>query len=190
MKNAIKFIFIAIVVLSIVVSTLVSCDFDLSKILGEYVCIHEWSEWDIVKQGDCKNPGIIQRECTKCGAIDEETTALKGHTEGEWIVDKEASCIEEGSMHKECVICRVTISEKEIPITKHNYENYNCIYCGLTNEDCFEFTYLSDSDSYAIKAKSKDNLPNEISLPSSFNGKLVTSIGSDAFSSCDSLQSI
>lgn len=233
MKNTIKFIFIAIVVLSIVMLTLVSCDFDLSKIFGEYVCVHEWSEWDIIKQGDCKNPGIIQRECTKCGATDEETTALKDHTEGGWIVDKEASCTEEGLMHMECVVCGKTLSTEKIPTAgehiesnwivdkdatcaedgerhtectvcgittdeekipaseeHHKYENYNCVYCGVTNTDCFVFTYLQESDSYSIKAKSRDNLPSEISLPRSFNGKPITDIGNYAFNWCYNLTNI
>ena len=309
MKKTVKYIFLAIFILSVALS-LGGCDFDISSILGEYVCVHEWSEWDIVEQGDCKTPGIIQRECAKCGAIVEENTALKEHTEGEWIVDKVASCVEEGSMHKECIVCGKTLSTEKIPTagehiesnwivdkdatcaedgkmhiectvcgstmaeemiaatghtesgwivdkeatctedgerhtecticgevvkekitaTGHNegewivdkeatcaedgkmhtectvcgevvkgnlsatgiheYKNYNCVYCGLTSEECFEFTYLKESDSYAIKAKSKDNLPCEISLPSEFNGKPVTSIDEYAFKNCYNLTSI
>ena len=232
MKKTLKLMVFTIFVLSITVLTLGSCDFDISGILGEYVCVHEWSEWDIVEQGDCKTPGLIQRECLNCGAIDEETTALKEHTEGVWIVDKEATCVEDGSKHTDCVVCGTTIStekilsagehvesdwivDKEATCTEdgskytkctvcgiaiteesidatgtHKYENHNCIYCGLTGEECFEFTYLPETESYEIKANKNCDLPNEISLPSTYNGKYVTSIGYLAFSDCSNLTSV
>lgn len=190
MKKTVKYIFLAIFILSVTFA-LGGCDFDISSILGEYVCVHEWSEWDIVEQGNCKTPGIIQRECAKCGAIVEENTALKEHTEGEWIVDKEATCTEDGERHTECTICNLTLSEENIPANgTHKYENYNCVYCGLTSEECFEFTYIQETDSYSIKAKSRDNLPSEISLPRSFNGKPITDIGNYAFNWCYNLTNI
>ena len=273
MKRMVKSVFIAVFILSIAVLTLGSCDFDISGIFGEYVCLHEWGEWDIVEQGNCQNPGTIQRECTKCGAIDEETTALKEHTESEWIVDKEATCVEEGSMHRECIVCGktlltktisatgehiesdwivdkkatcveegakhtecticgatistetilatgehiesnwivdkeancvekgskhtectvcgMTISTKEITANGiHKYENFNCIYCGLTSEDCFEFTYLQETDSYSIRAKPNSILPSNIILPCTHNEKTVSSIANYAFSDCSSLASV
>ena len=52
------------------------------------------------------------------------------------------------------------------------------------------FTYLYGSDSYSIVAKSEANLPSEISLPSSYNSKPVTSIGYVAFEGCSSLTSV
>ena len=86
----------------------------------------------------------------------------------------------------------MTISTETILATEegHKYENYNCIYCGLTSVDCFEFTYLPESDSYSIKAKSSSSLPNEVILPSSFDGKPVTSIVGSAFYRCDSITGI
>ena len=191
MKKTLKLMFFTIFVLSITVLTLGSCDFDISELLDKHVCIHEWSEWDIVEQGDCKTPGLIQRECSKCGAIDEESTVLKEHTESDWIVDRKATCTEDGSKHTKCTVCGTIISTKIIlAIKEHEYENYNCIYCGVTNIDYFVFSYLYKSDSYSVAAKSEANLPSEIYLPSSYNGKPVTSIGSWAFEDCSSLTSI
>ena len=272
MKKTLKLIFSAVLILSVAILTLSSCVFDISEPSDKHVCIHEWSDWDIVEQGDCKNPGLIRRECEKCGAVDEENTVLKehtesdwivdkeatctedgskhtkctvcgktlstekilaagehiesdwivdkeatciedgskhtkctvcgitiaeekinatGHTESDWIVDKEATCTEDGSKHIECTVCGIAITEESIDATgTHKYENHNCIYCGLTSEDCFEFTYIQETDSYSIKAKSRDNLPSEISLPRSFNGKPITDIGNYAFNWCYNLTNI
>lgn len=263
MKRMIKSVFIAVFILSIAVLTLGSCDFDISGIFGKYVCVHEWSEWDIVEQGNCQNPGTIQRECTKCGAIDEETTALKDHIESEWITDQKASCVEEVSMHKECIVCGKTLSTKTISATgehiesdwivdkkatcieegakhtecticgatistetilatgehiesnwivdkeatciekgskhtectvcgeilvdqeiisylSHNYVDDKCEICGGTSEEYFEFTLLDDG-TYSIKARNVRYMPSEIIIPSTYNGKLVSTIAYSAF---------
>ena len=190
MKKTLKLIFSAVLILSVAILTLGSCDFDISSLLGQNSCVHEWNDGEVVEQGDCQTPGLIRRECSKCGAVDEENAVLKEHTESDWIVDKEATCVD-GSKHTECTVCGITISIEKIPTTEgHKYENYNCIYCGLTGEECFEFTYLPESDSYKIKANKNCDLPNEISLPSSYDGKPVTSIGDFALYYCSSLTSV
>ena len=167
MKKTFKLVFTAVILLSISVLTLGSCDFNLSG--GN--CVHEWNDGEILEQGDCQTPGLIRRECAKCGLIDEERVILKEHSESDWIIDKDATCVEDGYKHTECTVCGTTVSTEKVPANpeEHKYENYNCIYCGLTSEECFEFTYLSESDSYSIKKNHKVILPNSISFPSSFN---------------------
>ncbi|MEG1663094.1 MAG: InlB B-repeat-containing protein, partial [Clostridia bacterium] len=54
----------------------------------------------------------------------------------------------------------------------------------------FDFAYVDSANtSYSIKKKANINLPNEIVLPSSFNGKPVTAIEYGAFSGCSGLTS-
>lgn len=144
-KQIFSVLFVILMIVSMI--TLTACDINLSK----YLCVHKWSDWDIVEQGDCENAGLIRRKCEKCGAIDEEKTLPKG---------------------------------------EHKYENYNCVHCSLTSEVCFEFTYLQESDSYSIKAKSANNLPSAISLPSFYNDKTVTTIEEYAFKDCSSITSV
>lgn len=60
----------------------------------------------------------------------------------------------------------------------------------FTSEEYFDFTYLEDSDSYSIRAKDTSNLPSEISLPSTYNGKPVTLICENAFSGCIDLTKV
>ena len=50
----------------------------------------------------------------------------------------------------------------------------------LTPEVCFTFTELSNG-TYSVKARDVNNLPNEVSIPSSYNGKAVVSIDDSAF---------
>ena len=181
MKVSKKIVIIAIFIISLAMATLSGCDLDILD-ANDYVCVHQWGDWKIVEQGDCKTIGIIRRECLKCGSIKEEETALKDHTEGEWIVDKVAVC-EDGFKHTECTVCGELIRSETIPASnKHEYENDTCINCGVTNERCFEFVYIETSDSYAIRVKAGSYLPNEIVLPDTFKGKMVTEICNSAFS--------
>ena len=64
-------------------------------------------------------------------------------------------------------------------------------YVATTPDEYFTFTLLSD-DTYEIKVKAdrRSDLPNELVVPSSYNGKAVTSIGDYAFTFCGNLTSI
>ena len=186
MKTMLKNIVISAFVLFLAVLTLVACDF------GEYVCIHEWSKWDIVEYGDCKTPGKIQRECLNCGAIDEESTELKDHKESGWIIDKELTHTNDGEKHIECTVCKTIIrKETTSAVEYHIYENDYCIYCNLSVDEYFVFKYLGEYlDSYEIKCKKGVDFLSTILLPETYHGKPVTSIGDSAFYGCSSLTSI
>lgn len=261
MKTMLKNAIVGAFILSIAFLMLVACDF------REYACVHKWSDWEIIDQGDCKTPGKIQRVCANCGSIDKETIAKKNHTEGEWVVDKKATCAENGEKHIECAICGASMRTEKIPYigrhsqsdwiidkaatcteegkkhTKctlcgvttleetiptldhtesgwivdkeatcteeglrhtectvcgvavksevinpaHKFEDYNCIHCGLTSEECFYFTYLKETDSYSISTKKHKDLLCKIVLPSTYGGKPVTSISNKAFYDCNNL---
>ena len=66
----------------------------------------------------------------------------------------------------------------------HKYENYNCIRCGVTAEECFEFTYLTETDSYSVRCKEDGPLYTlkSISIPDTYNGKPITAIEDLGFS--------
>ena len=58
-----------------------------------------------------------------------------------------------------------------------------------TPDEYFEFT-LREDGTYSIKAKDVNNMPSEVVIPSTYNGKTVTSIDHSAFQSCSSLASV
>ena len=55
-----------------------------------------------------------------------------------------------------------------------------------TSDEYFNFIYLQDTDSYSINVKDKSNLPENIVLPSEYDGKKITHIGYDIFTEGES----
>ncbi len=153
---------------------------------------HTAGEWIVDKEPTCAEAGERHTECTSCGiTITTEAIPEAGHTADEWIVDKEPTCAEAGERHTECTSCGITLESETIEKSDaHIYKYDTCIYCKITSENCFEFIYLEDSDSYEIRAKANYSLPNDIVIPSRYNGKPVTSIGDNAFLYCDNYDNI
>ena len=139
----------------------------------------------------CTLTGLTEGEmCLTCDEIlvNQEIIPSFGHTE---VVDLAipADCENSGLTEgKHCLFCnKVLVMQEVISANGHNYEDSNqCCVCEYISIDCFEIALLSDA-TYEIKAKDKNNLPNNILIPSSCSGKAVTSIGDSAFYSCSNL---
>ena len=72
----------------------------------------------------------------------------------------------------------------------HPYEHSNqCSVCGYVDTQYFTFTLL-ENDTYSIQVTDVNNIPAHVVIPSEYNNKAVTSIGSYAFEDCSSLTSI
>ena len=91
---------------------------------------HNWGVWQVLIDATCSTSGLQMRECSDCGALEEQQIAAQ-HVWGDWEYDKEPTCRENGYMSRTCLRCR----EKETNIIPageayHKYNSYYCIYCG------------------------------------------------------------
>ena len=59
-----------------------------------------------------------------------------------------------------------------------------------TDEAYFAFTYIESTDSYSLEPADINDLPKEIIIPTTYNGKPVTAIGDYAFWSCSVITSV
>ncbi len=156
---------------------------------------HSWGEWFETEPATCQMEGEKRRNCERCGYYETRMIFVIDHNfvegycsmcgaidenyhEHSW---QEADCLNP----KTCLEC----GETEGEALGHLYKNSNlCSVCNYVSTEYFTFTLLDDT--YSIKAKSVNNMPAEVVIPSSYNGKAVTVIGYEAFYGCNSLTSV
>ncbi len=164
---------------------------NLGNVIGEdgedlTACEHEFGDWIVVYEPTCESIGVNYRVCSKCNKIEHTYIEKLGHT----LVDVyvlENLC-ESSKVMTMCTVCNTAKIDIRTG-SGHEYENGNCKNCGVTSEEYFVFTLRYD-DTYYIKAKNVSNMPSEVVIPSTYNGKAVTSIGYSAFWCCSSLTSV
>ena len=127
--------------------------------------------------------------CTVCNAVLSRDTVVVdalGHDEVPHVAQA-PTCTEIGwKAYETCTRCDYT-TYAEISATGHNYENSVCINCG---EPGVELELSSDETHYIVSGLKGDCDETDIIIPSTYRGKPVTSIGSNAFRVCTSLTSI
>ena len=113
--------------------------------------------------------------CTKCfKMIVEQKVIPAGCTESQWIIDKVSTYTEYGSKHTECMECGKWLKTEKVDTKSPFYFYKNDDGYSLIGVD---FEYIS-------------KINTDIVIPSTYNGELVTSIGSKVFYNCDSLTSV
>ena len=80
--------------------------FMLSKYLDENApCKHKWGAWVIIDEPTCTETGYRQRQCVKCGILDDEVMPKTDHTYGTWKITREPTCTKEGQRVRTCKVC-------------------------------------------------------------------------------------
>ena len=136
----------------------------------------------------------VMEECTVCGNV--RTTNKE--IQHDIVIDESVppTCTTDGLTEgSHCSVCGEVFDAQEvIDMINHNYVGGVCTMCGDnididTPDGYFIFTLL-DNDTYSVKAKDANDMPSKIVIPSIYNGKAVTSIGTSAFYGCKSLTSV
>ena len=105
---------------------------------------HIFSDFTVTAQPTCEEAGVKSRSCSRCGHIENQTVAAKGHDfEDAWTIDKEATDTAAGSMSRHCKNC--SKATDVIPFFKENAEDD-----GFENK---EDETITEDDSDYIKDK-------------------------------------
>ncbi len=102
-----------------------------------------------------------------------------------------ASCSESGLPEDiYCSVCHeVVLAQEVVPALGHQYEDCVCTVCGHQTTQGLVFAINDDGTSYSV-SDIGTAIDTDISIPSTYNGLPVTSIGYSAFSDCTSLTSV
>ena len=66
---------------------------------------HLWSDWQTVKAATCKDTGLRERTCRRCGETERETIPKSNHSYGPWTVTKAPTCSAAGEETRRCSVC-------------------------------------------------------------------------------------
>ena len=108
-------------------------------------CEHNFGDWIIEKQANCKEEGLLTRVCTKCSHKEETTVAKTDiHTE---VIDQaiEATCFNVGLTEgKHCSVCeKVLVAQTEIPMSAHTEEKDEAVEATCTETGLSEGAHCS-----------------------------------------------
>ena len=167
MENKVRRVFFVAFILLISALAMSSCN---------NTHVHSFGEWTITKLPSCIESGEQERLCS-CGEKQTQTIPAKGHSFGEWKIIKEATCTEAGEQERVCSCGAKETSS--VPVGNHHYVNYVCDVCGKVNASVgLDFTFKNDTYIVSGIGTCKDST---LVIPKEYNGKLVTTIGKDAF---------
>ena len=177
--------------------------------------IHTESNWKILVESTCTKEGMKEKNCIECNELLKTVTIDKKdhkfingkcemcnlenshiHIESEWKIVEEPTCTKEGIEKIVCTYCNKTLKTITIDKIPHNYTEGICIVCNCEDPDYvedfskgLEFKLNSDNSSYSVIGIGTST-DTKLIIPNAYNGLPITSIGSSAFSGCNSLTSI
>ncbi len=104
----------------------------------ELPCTHTYDNWVILKEPNCTEPGLQQRNCQNCEEFEQEILSAKGHSY-QVISTEPATCTQAGTQVFECENCS-DFKTEVINATDHQYSitiiKPDCINQGYTHHVC------------------------------------------------------
>ncbi len=164
---------------------------------------HNMDNGAIVKEPTCIAEGEKVYKCRNAGCIHEVTEAIEmvEHSYSDiWSIDVEATCTENGSKSHHCTVCGDKADITEIVATGHSYvlkstlsshphtSTYICSVCDdeksetNTQSGCIECSFtITPIDSTGYKLVSYIGSETDVTIPTEYNGRAITSIANACF---------
>ena len=152
---------------------------------------HKYGEWFVYEEATCTNVGEERRYCENSNACGYYQTRVLSKLRHEYnAVVTAPTCTAKGYTTYTCK-CGDHYVGNYTDMIEHTYIDGVCV-CGDTNlsvtpDEYFTFTLLNDG-TYSIAAANKSGMPNQIGIPSTYNGKAVSTIAAYAFQNCSNIK--
>jgi hypothetical protein len=148
------------------------------EIVSELSPRHTFGDWIEKEASTCYMHGTKERYCTICNFVESAEAELADHNYVESITFP--TCTEGGYSRFRCE-CGDRYEGAYTDPLGHNFVDGGCTRCDyLEIDDVYVFTLL-ENDTYEIKAKNVNILPEIVVIPSEYRGKSVTAVGSYGF---------
>ena len=115
-----------------------SCDLTWQDVLPA-TGLHDYGEWNTVKEATCTTEGQKQRTCKVCNHVDTQTIPIdpNAHNWGDWTVDVAPTCTAAGQKSHHCTRCNAITDVTVLPATGHHWKDngdgtHTCPDCGAT----------------------------------------------------------
>ena len=103
-----------------------SCDLTWQDVLPA-TGLHDYGEWNTVKEATCTTEGQKQRTCKVCNHVDTQTIPIdpNAHNWGDWTVDVAPTCTAAGQKSHHCTRYNAITDVTVLPATGHQWHSDN-----------------------------------------------------------------
>ena len=144
-------------------------------------CVHEWTEWEVVKEATCGESGYSNRQCTKCNEVDRSIQYTIPHSfSEEWKYD--------GSNHWHSATC---IHKNEVSDNgAHSFVGNTCSVCGaLRATQGLEYRGNLGEGTYRVSGIG-NTLDDNIVVARYYNSCEIIGVDAEAFLGIRGLKSV
>ena len=133
-----------------------SCDLTWQDVLPA-TGLHDYGEWNTVKEATCTTAGEKQRECSVCHQKETETIpALKHDYRDDWEETTPATCTKEGVKTRHCHNDPSHVETQPIPMDSNNHAGHGTYIVGKKDATCTTDGYTGDTYCDGCHHKIKD----------------------------------
>ena len=109
-------------------------DFDGYRGLTVEFGTHTFGEWQTESEADCENAGLMTRQCSDCGKVEEQIIPAKGHSFGDWQTVTPVTCTADGLDERACQACGYK-EERTVTASGHAFGEWTVLSAATCVDD-------------------------------------------------------
>ena len=95
---------------------------------------HTFGEWQSESEADCENAGLMTRQCSDCGKVEEQIIPAKGHSFGDWQTVTPVTCTADGLDERVCQACGYK-EERTVTASGHAFGEWTVLSAATCVDD-------------------------------------------------------
>lgn len=95
---------------------------------------HTFGEWQSESEADCENTGLMTRQCSDCGKVEEQIIPAKGHSFGDWQTVTPVTCTADGLDERVCQACGYK-EERTVTASGHAFGEWTVLSAATCVDD-------------------------------------------------------